>query len=1044
MLPFVPSAIQNQLTRACDFITANIRDTYPMFATTKYLAPNSIFFEVQGRDGYFSPKSVTSEATTILSVACFRAWEATNDIRYKNLGINFIDAYANYFYLDNPFTANISQGVNSPYCRSHWLIVGYGSVTTEGLQQGNDPFNFGCFVDNINFVNGIAQVETDLNRVFKIHTGELYYKNLYAPVVNGEKFTIEYWVSNDGFKTFPNGVKQATTEPKGRIKTVLPINGNRSVAYTRASGVTVNPPTNIRQGEGLYEPFPCWFPCKGLPNIEYTSFAFDTAWWAYEAYASAYQHTNDTKYLNAANITKFNTINALNKSQQTYYYQKNSSDNPLKLPGSYLVQTNTSINGQALTKAGYTASRQAGGNKDNWVKLDVNAISTSSSTSFPTMELQNFAAQTIFDPLVSVFVETEVSQSCVLKVKLSTSPDALDFSQEYVYIFPVTANAITSKTINYKQFVKPDLTTWYPWIAEQPVFVFNGASFAIEEVLIKNELQSVVSVNMPNNTTGCGFINAKYTNEIPTIWYSLNGKCDIRIKDNSNNFYTLSLNNTSGEWVQFNASWASFNTTPKLVTEIAFLNTQNSNTNLKIWYAGPTPTPLPSPSIVYKASIVCELKTAFTWWVGDFKPNNNRLDKLKYTAGAAQFVINTLNGADIGYNGEQFYVGYQSPYSLYRWGEQLMSRNVIDLFDDAQEAYTNQSISRISGLLAPVFLPYSPENIPFLDKIKTNIRGAAFPIPFLFDKVVSKDSDAYQFDVFGWEGLDPNTRWAAYTFRAMEDLARYYFANRSDLKAKKVLANFVQFMWDWVQVKGANPITDIPPQIDPQQNYAEPHKWALLGSCFTFCYKARVERTKSWDLIKTAVDYISGQFITTGVMAGMWAKDQPDSVIGGTTYKQFFSFWAGEIIEFLSELLIYQNDLEKLDSDDAIVFPKITCATNNVADYLESYTFDFPIIEHQFADGNTQQVLLDRNPIGDIVGLRFEAMNAADFKLLCEFYDKCKGTNSSFRFDTNDLSYDELDGTWVLMEKPQIESVVHNADYLLVNVVLRVRKIGFL
>lgn len=1039
-LPFNLADTLYQLQKSCDFISAHISDTYPMFATTKYLAPNSIFFEVQGRAGYFSPKSATSEATTVLAVASFKAYQATGDIRWKTHGIGFIDAYANYFYIDNPFTADISAGINSAYCRNHWLICAYDSITTEGNQTGNDPFNYGTFT-SISFTSGIGAVETDLSRVFKVYTGDLYYKNLYAPVINGNEVTIDYWIAFDNTKTYPDGSKQANSggEPIGRIKLTSSLTGTYKIAYTRRNGAVVTPPTGIRNGSGLYEPYPCWFPCIGSSAGTYTSNAFDANWWGYEAYKLAYQNTSDPKYLNAANITKFNCLRYINLSSQTYYYKKDPSDNPLRLPGSYFIQTNTSINGTALTTPGYTATRSSDSGLTQWLRLDVNAITTPTNTSFPTMEVQNYAAQTALDPLVNIYIETRCTQACNLKIKLSISPDALDFSQEYIYFFHIPANTTVTRTLNYLNFVTTDVTNWYPWIAETPVFTFNGSTYSIIDATINNQLQTVVSCVIPDNTAGVGFINAKYTNVIPSIMYSLTGECQVRIKDDSANYYYVRLTNTSGEYNEFTITWADLGVSPRLVTEIAFLGVTACTLNL--WYAGETPSPIPSPSKIYKATVSNELKTAYTWWIGDFYPTNNILDKLKYTPGATPFVINTLNGAVSGYRGAQFYMGYQSPYSLQEWGYSDYARNVVNMMNDAQEAYKTQSINRLKGLLQQVFLPYSVENIPFLDKIKQNINIAGFPIPFMSQSVLSKDSDAYSFDVFAWEGLDPNTRWSPYCFRAMKDLSKYYSLNKSDLQAKKVLTTFINFISTWVDENGINPITDIPPSANPQQNYHEPHAWALIGSCAIWCYINRINRPISFKVIQHAYTYITSQWVDSGTMAGMWCAGQPNSVIGGITYKEFFSFWAGEIIDFLAELVIYQLQLESDPAQSLTDFPSISCATNSVADYIQQITYNFPTIDHVFADGSSQQILLSRSPVGDELELRFEAMSADKLKTLFNWCNTTYMGATPFRFPTSSLNYNDLEGKWVLTEQPIVETLIHNKSYGLYNCTIKCRKV---
>ena len=76
-LPFDTTKIQNQLAAALTFINTYTRDTFPLFCSTKYLAPNA-FHRVAGRDNYFDTQCGTSEAASILAVACLQASIALN------------------------------------------------------------------------------------------------------------------------------------------------------------------------------------------------------------------------------------------------------------------------------------------------------------------------------------------------------------------------------------------------------------------------------------------------------------------------------------------------------------------------------------------------------------------------------------------------------------------------------------------------------------------------------------------------------------------------------------------------------------------------------------------------------------------------------------------------------------------------------------------------------------------------------------------------------------------------------------------------------
>jgi hypothetical protein len=1035
--PFNRIELIRQLDLYYTFVTNNIRDTFPMFASTKYIAPNSIFLEVGGRQNYFPKEAATSEAMCLLARSYWRIYDATFDIKWKNLAIAFTDSYAKYFYLDNPFTWNISAGVNSEFCRSHWLCIAYGSVVSEGLQSGNDPFNYGYFL-SANFSGGVATLETDLSKFFRAYTGRLYYKNIYAPVIDGTDYPINYWVSG-GYRQYPNGDVLATAEPNGKVVLTTAYTGVLNVAYTRRNGATVNPPASINSGQGLVEPYPILFPCVG--SVTYTGYAFDAAWWAYEAYSLAYKHTNDNKYNNAALVTKYNTLRYMLQGRESYFYQKSVSSEPLRTPGSYLISTNTSGSGGVLTPAVYTATRETTGGLAKYLKLVVSAIVTTPSNSYPTMELQNYAETVSMDGLVSISIETQISTACNLKMKLSINPDPNNFTQEYIAFFPVAANVLTSKTFTYKEFYSVKNMVWHPWIAENPLFTFNGAVFTWVERTFGTIKKTMVQATIPNNTAGIGLINSSYTSQIPFIEYSLVGNCQLRIASGGV-YYYYDLSDTSGEISQLKISWTDLGYSDRLITEMVFLTSTSAVLQLG-WIGNANngyPDILPTPTTVYKASISCELKTAYTWYIGDFKPSNNLLNSLKYTPGCIPFTINTLNGEKSGFNAWQFYAAYQSAYSLQKWGYPGYASNVVTMLNDAQEAYTNQSNSRSVGLLQQVFLPYSPENIGYLNKQTVIRKVSAFPIPFLKYKTYTVTLQSYKFNIFSWQGLDPNTQWAPYNTRAVRDLSRYASDNRNDYTSKKILQNYIRFTYDYDVNYGIKPITNIKPGVPPTSEYFEPHQAAMEGETAIECNRSNIETSKSWQIIKNKVDFITSEFVEAGVMRGLWCKSQPDSVVGGTTYKQFFSFWAAEIGNFYASCLLFESELNDASDVSYPTFPIISCyLDNNVADMTMGSERSQPMVVNQYADGNKQRIHLSRSANTDrVYTLKYTHIKSIEYRQFVTFYNQVKGVNNRWQFDINNMNYSEYSGLWVFDEKPDIQRVVIDGIY---DITIKIRKV---
>lgn len=1055
MPPFDTTKITYQLGRALTFITTYTRDTFPLFLSSRYLAPNS-FHDSPGRQNYFPSTCGTSEALTVIGVAAFKAFEATGNTTWRALGTNIAESYRSYFHLDDLFTT-VPNGLNTPLVRNHWLGVVRNNANgtaqkTEGITDGSvvsDPFNFGYF-GSATFTSGTANLNSDLSRVFKVHNGELLYKNVYAPLKSGSEYLIDYWVS-DGYRNYPNGNKTVTGEANGLVKLVSTFSGSLFVVYSRFTGSNISPPgATALQGEHFLEPYPIWFKTKQA-SLTYTGAAFDAYWWAYDLYTLAYKHNPSlTKYQNAAEVLKWNTLKYADTSEASYFYKRSPSSEPLSYAGSYLLQYAVNASGVPQTLPGYTASRETAlSDRLQYLKLNINA--NEFVNVFSGVELQNYVTNVYFDPLVEVKLQVCSSVTNLLEVRLSTSKNVLDFSQDYYAYWLVEANLVSERTFKYSEFLRFDSdNVWHPRIVEVPSFTYNGATTFFARSLIDGVACVTFLAVIPNNTAGVGFLGAKYTNKLPKIRYGLVGAGRFRFKDAFGNFYYLNVSDTSDNWLTFDSSWQeSFGVDDRLLTEIVFENTQSTETRLFVYWIGAPGKPLPVPITTYKAAVIDRSRAAHTLWIGDFQALNNSLDKLKYTPGAIPFTINTLNGELQGFRGKQFYMAYQSPYSLMRWGYPEYAKNVVKMFSDAQDSYTRQSTNKIEGLLHQVFLPYGNENAAYLDKIPTAELVLSFPVPFIFDQIQLTPSDAWDFNQFSWKGLDPNTQWSPYQFRALEDLSKYYLLNQGDITARKVLENYIKYAYQWITTNPTQQITNVIPEGDPQSLYYEPHAAAIEGITAININRAGIQRGLSWAVIQNKFDYIDNQFVDTGTMAGSWCKNQPTFTFSSQTYQEDFTFWKGKIIEFYSLALLHKDELFQDIGVNVYEFPALTFADgsyrcDNIAHFIIEIEDDkYPIITQEYADRTQQRILRNRNPKNKIITFRYEKLNSAQTKQITDFYALVNRTaNGVFTFNTATLPYTDFTGKFIFKEAPKIDVIIANSARGLFNVEITVRRVG--
>ena len=72
---------------------------------------------------------------------------------------------------------------------------------------------------------------------------------------------------------------------------------------------------------------------------------------------------------------------------------------------------------------------------------------------------------------------------------------------------------------------------------------------------------------------------------------------------------------------------------------------------------------------------------------------------------------------------------------------------------------------------------------------------------------------------------------------------------------------------------------------------------------------AGLDKLVTYRTIIRCITFLNTQYISTGIMAGSWAANQPDFVSGGMTYKEMFSFWHSEIMRSMALLQNQKGNL---------------------------------------------------------------------------------------------------------------------------------------
>ncbi len=182
-------------------------------------------------------------------------------------------------------------------------------------------------------------------------------------------------------------------------------------------------------------------------------------------------------------------------------------------------------------------------------------------------------------------------------------------------------------------------------------------------------------------------------------------------------------------------------------------------------------------------------------------------------------------------------------------------------------------------------------------------------------------------NTFTWNGPDPNTHWGGFQYRGIETVARTYFNNPDQEKAKKItwkFINAVKKIWD---EQGSYP-TNFEEGKAPTAEYRDTHMIALFLRTLIYYYQSTDNESEELickELIKRSIKELTDLFnpYTENMI---WN----DNFINGTwsvKNKEWYMFWGGEILSALALLIKYcKNEFKIKTSNDIIIvetYPEI-------------------------------------------------------------------------------------------------------------------------
>jgi phage-related protein len=898
------------------FIHRFTRNQKPFLVNTSFLLTNS-FQETLGRGNYFTQLSATTEGQFVAIRASMYAYEQTGDTYWRDVAIAMANAAIFYLYPIQPFPPVNWQTLDeNNIVVAHWLC-NLDPVPSKA-PVADDPLNNGYFNLVVNFVNGVGQIPhgaptfgEKLSNVYRVipMNEELLWQNVYAfPRYNPQSYyEIDYWVTDISLKGLirrfyadaqqPGGRQPLpTNEPLGLVKLIVPYTGQLKVTFSTYTGAII--PVN-----GLYEPYPCWRLLRPKEALA----AIDTLAWSWDAYRKLWENTGNEYWYRCMYYTALTEVRAAQIENSSAWYKKYDAQDPFRHPGSQIIITPEN------DSRTYVATRNYGGDKNLWLKVDL----TASNKSFPTVEIQNFAVQPGINTDTVVQVEAACSQATTLEVVLSLSQNAFDFTKYYICRMPVpSGNVPTVANFTSREFVKfePKTNVWNPFIADNPIYTYKGDDGEVTVTLVKSLIDGVardvyaINLKARGDYAGAGFVTKGIAPDLGGAAPNFPLKLFYRFERvNDGGWLYLTVNGKKyGVYLEQTQDWAIQSLEPSdlvndddeappsdgKITNIEVECNGDDRAIFYVWWIGSAAEELPAYAQTYKAAIVSKVKTAHTLWCGNFEAIGAPSNALRYVPGVNLFTVNVENGAIDSWRGSCVMAGYQDPYHLVRTEQWERLGNQLQFLEDSQNAYQQANPDRINGLFYQGFLLQFWDAVDFVDN-----RG---------------------YNVFTENTIDPNSEWCQYFTRPLKSTAYAWYLlvekgmgkTKYAKQAERIVMRFLGFLFTFHRNRNSNqPPTNIRVDNGAKVLYHEPSTAALTLAASIFANLAGGNSLITFGMIKGMYEYIKSQKVTGGLMDGSFSAGQPEFTVDGVVYREYFGFWNYEIVESLSLLHKYREQI---------------------------------------------------------------------------------------------------------------------------------------
>ncbi|MEK4871587.1 hypothetical protein [Niallia sp. FSL W8-1348] len=823
-----------------NFLDFYRRGQTPLMINTDYMAKAQFHVE-EGRGGYFSPESGTSEAQFLTIKGCLDIYLITKESKWLNLAVEMADASLKVLYRGKAIPDKFDE---DNLWLPHWLYNASEPFIAEAYYLDKVV----TFKDGV----GVFTADYEAREVYTVRAldAELEWQNVYSKVM-GTEYDIQSYSLNG--KEITINLKTAYT-------------GDLKVVYADLGGGTIE----------VNEPYEAWAIWRKLLDTEIAC-AIDSLWWSYDCYKLLAEITGDAKWVNAYANIKETIPFVVDVSNMNDYLTTDmmNPENPFFQAGTYSYQDRE-------IPAEFIRDKTTGAmiidipEGEGIVQYGRGGLETEfSEERYLEARLQSNAT-TIMSLIIATGrgYDEDNRYTANFRLTASDSPQKVRFNRE---------DFTQKNDLLWDVFNLQGMSAWDTYISEHSKISAKVVTENSRDVLKVDFTVGTETNEEDYSYAGWSQFSPSWEediNSIPPFRYKSKGEINIRLKDKNGwlwvkplpikpSYYTITTTESDyvlGDYQENTGSRPNKMAFP--LQELLF-DAVDTDCSMTLMYVGSVKN-MPNDAKIYDVLFNITSQEEQKLQVYYLRPLP--AEEYTYVPYVAPFTVNTLNNRIDGWRGTP-YTGYQAPWIWQELDNPKGLDVVLTFMQTAQDEYE--------------------KNI--------GIRGFFMPV-FIWDRWDSREYGTA--NTFSWEGADPNTHWGGFQYRAIETVARTWYNDPSNTKARQITMDFIKAIDTYWQSHEEPIVSTFPANSTPLNEYDEPHMASLLLRSAIFGYLATNDDTEELllvSIISRSIQYLDKLFKpfdkdmkwNNDFVNGTWSVDS----------KSWYNYWGGEILSSLALLL---------------------------------------------------------------------------------------------------------------------------------------------